>query len=102
GVAAIAGLPPFGVFTSEFLIVTASFAHAPVLAILLVLGLLIAFGALFLRVTGLAFGEPRGPIGPVTASYLPMFAHLSLVLIAGVYLPEPLVNWLQHVAALLG
>ena len=72
------------------------------LAILFVFGLLISFGALFLRVMSVAFGEPRGPVGPVTASYVPMFAHLALVLIAGIYLPGPLVAWFQHVAALLG
>ncbi len=44
GVIAIAGLPPFGVFTSEFLVVSSTFARAPVLAVLLVLGLLIALG----------------------------------------------------------
>jgi hydrogenase-4 component F len=31
-----------------------------------------------------------------------MYAHFALVLIAGVYLPPPLVAWFQHVAALLG
>ena len=102
GMAAIAGLPPFGVFTSEFLVVSSTFAREPVLAILLVFGLLIAFGALFLRVTSVAFGAPVGPTGPVKASYVPMFAHLALVLIAGIYLPGPLVAWFQHVAALLG
>jgi hydrogenase-4 component F len=102
GVAAIAGLPPFGVFTSEFLIISSTFAREPLLAILLVLGLLISFGALFWRVTSVAFGEPRGPTAPVTASYVPMFAHLALVLIAGIWLPGPLVAWFQHVAALLG
>jgi hydrogenase-4 component F len=102
GVAAIAGLPPFGVFTSEFLVISSTFAREPLLAILLVLGLLISFGALFWRVTSVAFGEPRGPTAPVTASYVPMFAHLALVLIAGIWLPGPLVAWFQHVAALLG
>jgi hydrogenase-4 component F len=102
GVAAIAGLPPFGVFTSEFLVVTSTFAREPLLAILFVFGLLISFGALFLRITSVAFGDPIGPTGPVKASYVPMFAHLLLVLIAGIYLPGPLVAWFQHVAALLG
>jgi hydrogenase-4 component F len=102
GVAAIAGLPPFGVFTSEFLIVSSSFGQQPILALLLVFGLLVSFGALFLRVTGVAFGEPRGPAAPVTASYVPMFAHLALVLIAGIWLPAALVAWFRHVAALLG
>ena len=41
GVAAIAGLPPFGVFTSEFLVVSSTFAREPLLAILFVFGLLV-------------------------------------------------------------
>jgi len=101
-VLAIAGLPPFGVFTSEFLVVSSSFAREPLLAVLVVFGLLVSFGALLWRITGVAFGEPRGPTGPVKASYVPIFAHLSLVLIAGIWLPGPLVAWFQHVAALLG
>jgi hydrogenase-4 component F len=102
GVIAIVGLPPFGVFTSEFLVVSSTFAREPLLAVLLVIGLLIAFGALLLRVSSVAFGEVRGPTGPVQASYVPIFAHLAPVLVAGVYLPGPLVAWFQHVAALLG
>ena len=101
-VLAIAGLPPFGVFTSEFLVVSSSFARQPLLALLVVFGLLLSFGALLWRITGVAFGEQRGPAGPVKASYVPIFAHLSLVLIAGIWLPGPLVAWFQHVAAVLG
>jgi len=102
GVVAIAGLPPTGVFMSEFLLISSTFAREPLLAILLVLGLLLAFGALLLRVGALAFGEIRGPVAPVKASYLPMLAHLTLVLVAGVYLPAPVVAWFRHIAALLG
>jgi len=102
GVAAIAGLPPLGIFMSEFLLVSSTFAREPLLAVLLVLGLLIGFGALLLRLSGLAFGAPQGSLAPVKASYVPMFAHLLLVLGAGIYLPPPLVAWFQHVARLLG
>src|SRR5450631_2902106 len=102
GVIAIAGLPPLGIFMSEFLVVSSTFARQPLLAIVLVLGLLLAFGALTLRLTSVAFGRPRGSTAPAEASYVPMFAHLSLVLIAGIYLPAPLVAWFQHVARLLG
>ncbi len=102
GVVAIAGLPPLGIFMSEFLVVTSTFARAPLLALPLVFGLLLAFGALLLRVTGLAFGTPSGSTAPVEASYLPMFAHLALVLAAGLYLPPPLVAWFQQVAGALG
>src|SRR2546423_5106902 len=102
GVVAIAGLPPLGIFMSEFLIVSSTFARAPLLAILLVFGLLIAFGALMLRLSQVAFGEPTGSTAPVKASYVPLFAHLALVLVAGIYLPGPLVAWFQAVARLLG
>jgi hydrogenase-4 component F len=102
GVVAIAGLPPLGIFMSEFLVVSSTFAREPLLAIPLVFGLLVAFGALLLRVGGLAFGEPRGSTAPVEASYIPMFAHLALVLAAGIYLPPPLVVWFQQVAGALG
>jgi hydrogenase-4 component F len=102
GVVAIAGLPPLGIFMSEFLVVTSTFARHPWLAIPLVFGILVAFGALLLRLGGLAFGKPTGSSAPVEASYVPMFAHLGLVFAAGIYLPEPLVKWFQHVAGLLG
>ena len=102
GVVAIAGLPPLGIFMSEFLIVTSTFARQPLLAILLVFGLLIAFGALFLRLNSIAFGEPRGTNAKTTASFAPLFAHLALVFAAGVYLPPQMVSWFQNVAKLLG
>jgi hydrogenase-4 component F len=102
GVVAIAGLPPLGIFMSEFLLVSSTFARAPLLAIVLVAGILIALGALFMHLNAIAFGEPRGPTGAAQASYVPMFAHLALVLVAGIYLPPALVAWFQHVAELLG
>jgi hydrogenase-4 component F len=102
GVVAIAGAPPLGIFMSEFLVVSSTFARQPWLAIVLVIGVLVAFGGLFLRLGSIAFGEPRGPTGPVHASYVPMFTHFAMVLLAGVYLPQPLVVGFQHVAELLG
>jgi hydrogenase-4 component F len=101
GVVAIVGLPPMGIFMSEFLIVTSTFARQPVLAIVLGLSILVALGALLMRLNGLAFGEPYGSDAPSKASYVPLFAHLALVLVAGIWLPPALVAWFQHVAALL-
>jgi len=102
GVVAIAGLPPLGIFMSEFLVVTSTFARTPVLALVLVFGILVGLAALFLRLNTIAFGEPRGPTAEAKASYMPMFAHLTLVLIGGVYLPPVLVGWFEGVAKLLG
>jgi hydrogenase-4 component F len=102
GVVAIAGLPPFGVFMSEFLILTTSFGRQPVLALLVLTGLLVGFGALMLRLQGLAFGPSEGGGKASPVALLPLFAHLSLVAVAGIYLPAPLVAWFQNVAKLLG
>ena len=102
GVAAIAGLPPLGLFMTEFLIITSTFAREPALAVILGLSLVVALGALLARLNGLAFGEPdaRGG-GPAKASFAPIALHLALVAAAGVWLPPALVGWFQHVATLL-
>jgi hydrogenase-4 component F len=102
GVIAIAGLPPFGVFTSEFLLISSTFSRQPLLALILVFGLLVAFGALLLRLQQVIFGEPIGPAGGVKASYVPLFLHIGFVLAAGLWLPEPMVRWFKIVAAQLG
>jgi hydrogenase-4 component F len=101
GVVAIAGLPPLGIFMTEFLIITSTFARAPALAIILGLSLLVALGALLLRLNGLAFGDPDGRNDPSQASFLPVGLHLALVLVAGIWLPPALVSWFQYVATLL-
>ena len=100
-VMAIAGLPPMGLFMTEFLIVTSTFARAPALAIILGLALLVGFGALLLRLNALAFGDPDGRNDPDRASFLPIGLHLGLVLAAGIWLPSELVTWFQYVASLL-
>jgi hydrogenase-4 component F len=102
GVVAIAGLPPLGIFMSEFLVLSSTFAREPWLAIILALGILVALGGLFLRLNAIAFGDPRGPTAKAQASYVPMFAHLTLVFIAGIYMPAPLVRGFENVARLLG
>ena len=102
GVVAIAGLPPLGIFMSEFLVVSSTFAREPWLAIILAFGILVALGGLFLRLNAIAFGAPRGPTAKAEASYVPMFVHLALVFMAGIYMPAPLVKGFENVARLLG
>ena len=88
---------------SEFLIVSSTFARAPLLAVPLVVGMLVGLGALFLRLNSIAFGEPRGPTATAQASYMPMFLRpRRIVFVAGVYIPPALVVWFQNVAKLLG
>ncbi len=109
-VLAIAGLPPMGVFMSEFLVLSSTFARQPLLAIPLAIGLLLAFGALVARLQSMAFGEPpphahaHGKAGPLSTALAltPLWVHMLLVLVAGLYLPKELVAWFQNVARLLG
>ena len=102
GVAAISGFPPFGIFTSEFLLITSTFARAPILAVLLGLGILLAVGALVVRMTALCLGEPSPGSNAITASTMPMLLHLGIVLAVGIALPTFLYDWFSHVGALLG
>ncbi|TNC93445.1 MAG: hydrogenase-4 component F [Stygiobacter sp.] len=110
-VLAIAGLPPMGVFMSEFLVVSSTFARQPLLAVPLIIALLVAFAALIMRLQAMIFGAPppaphqphgrQSALGTVLA-YTPLLLHVGLVVVAGLYLPEPLVKWFEHVAKLLG
>jgi hydrogenase-4 component F len=102
GIIAIAGLPPFGLFMSEFIMVSSSVARRPLVAGILVLGLLVALGALVLRMQNVLFGHPTGANAKAEASYVPLFVHLAIVLLAGIWLPDSVVQWFRAVAAQLG
>src|SRR5690242_15933649 len=75
GVVAIVGLPPMGMFMSEFLLLSSTFPRQPWLALLLAFGLLVALGALISRLNGLAFGPAQGSTEPPKASSMPIFVH---------------------------
>ncbi len=102
GVLAIAGMPPLGIFMSEFLLLSSTIAREPLIALVLVTGLLVAFGCLVLRLHGFLFGAPSEDVAPVEGSVVPLFAHLSLVAIAGIYLPPVVTAWFQRIAEALG
>ena len=93
GVMAIVGMPPFGVFTSEFLILTATIKDAPLLTPFLLLGLGVAFAALFRRVQPMVSGSVPPYQRPMRAAHVPVILHMVLVLIIGVYMPPFLNNW---------
>ncbi|HXM31067.1 MAG TPA: hydrogenase 4 subunit F [Xanthobacteraceae bacterium] len=101
-VVAIAGLPPFGIFKAEFLLATSTFARAPWLAVIFGFGLLIAFGALIIRLQDVLFGKPSPSETIPAVTLFPLYAHLAIVLAAGIYLPQPLVRWFEAVAKMLG
>ncbi|MBI4849861.1 MAG: hydrogenase 4 subunit F [Nitrospirae bacterium] len=101
GVMAIVGMPPFGVFTSEFLILTATIKDAPLLTPFLLLGLGVAFAALFRRVQPMVSGDIPSYQKPIKVAHLPVLLHMVLVLILGVYMPAFLNNWFHTAVELL-
>ncbi|MDP2690749.1 MAG: hydrogenase 4 subunit F [Deltaproteobacteria bacterium] len=101
GVIAIAGMPPFGVFTSEFLILTAAMKDAPYLAPFFLIGLAIAFAALFRKVMPMVFGHVPEYQKPLRAAHIPVFVHMALMLILGLYLPSFLSQWFHAAVELL-
>ncbi|MBI5886999.1 MAG: hydrogenase 4 subunit F [Deltaproteobacteria bacterium] len=101
GVAAIIGLPPFGLFTSEFLILTATMKSAPLLAPFFLLGLAIAFAALLRKVMPMVFGAVPDYQHNQRVSHTPVILHMILVLVLGLYLPVFLSQWLHGAVRLL-
>ena len=101
GVMALSGMPPFGLFASEFLILTATMKQMPLLAAPLLIGLAVAFAALFRRVQPMAAGVVPPWQKPLTAANVPVFLHLALVILFGLYLPDFLSRWFQMAAELL-
>ncbi len=94
GVMAIAGMPPFGVFVSEFLILTATMKAAPLLTPFLLVGLGVAFAALFRRVQPMVSGPvPPGGHHPITPAHVPVILHMAVILGLGIYLPVFLADW---------
>jgi hydrogenase-4 component F len=101
GTCAIAGFPPFGVFTSEFLLFTATIKSYPWLAPPLILGLAVAFAGLFRNLQPMVFGEPPAEQKPVIANMWPVFIHLAVVLWLGISIPTVLAQWLNQATVML-
>ncbi|HEY5613442.1 MAG TPA: hydrogenase 4 subunit F [Lysobacter sp.] len=102
GTLAILGMPPFGVFTSEFLIITTAMRDHPWATPILLLALGVAFAAIFRRVQSMVFGETHLKELPHSPAIVPVFVHLGLVLMLGLYIPPALANWYRLAAAMIG
>src|SRR5258706_6602779 len=101
GSIAILGLPPFGVFASEFLILTTAMREQPWATPILLLALGVAFAAIFGRVQPMVFGETTAKRLPHSPALLPVFAHLGIVLVLGLFIPSYLANWFRLAASLI-
>jgi hydrogenase-4 component F len=102
GSLAILGMPPFGVFASEFLILTTAMHEHPWATPILLVSLGVAFAAIFSRVQEMVFGETTAKRLPHSPALIPVFVHLGLVLMLGLFIPPYLADWYRQAAALIG
>jgi hydrogenase-4 component F len=102
GSLAILGMPPFGVFASEFLILTTAMKQQPWATPFLLIALGVAFASIFGKVQPMVFGDTTVKRLPHPPALLPVFAHLALVLMLGLWIPPYLADWYRTAAKLIG
>jgi hydrogenase-4 component F len=100
GILALVGLPPFGLFVSEFLLIQAAvLAHKTWLAALVLLLLLTAFISLLSHLNRMLYGPaPEGtPAGEVRSWQIVALSIPAAILVTvGVVLPTPLAALIQR------
>ncbi|MDT8067675.1 MAG: hydrogenase 4 subunit F [Terriglobia bacterium] len=105
GSIAIVGLPPFGLFVSEFVILTEAFAEARfMIAIILLVALSIVFGALLYHFQRMLAGEAERSIaGPrmLISDFGVMGICAGCLLVLGVRIPTALTHLLQSATTVL-
>ncbi len=105
GVLAITGVPPFSIFTSEFIIANAGFSEGKMLAAALFLVLLaLIFAGMFYHVSKMAFGQKPLKVQAGETSRINLAAMtvpLVFVLVMGVYVPPFFREILNQIVSLL-
>ncbi len=109
-VAAVAGLPPFVLFASEFLLLTETAARAWWLLPPLGLGLFAATAAKVAVLQGMCLGDPTPDVpegrrpgrAAALSALVPLWLHLALALAIGLALPAAVAGMLGAAAEMLG
>jgi hydrogenase-4 component F len=100
---ALMGLPPFGLFVSEVMILSAGVAAGRLVAVALAVGLLvIAFAGLVRTLQRMLHGAPAERVEESRAWSMPLVAALGLLLVTGLIWPPGLASTLAGIAAVLG
>ena len=105
GILAIAGLPPFNIFISEFTIISAGFAEGRYVVTSLILVLIsLAFAGLVFAASKMALGSAPGKVKPGEQgkwSVVPVIVLMVSVVGLGIYIPAYLQNILGQVVSVL-
>jgi hydrogenase-4 component F len=101
GLLAVAGVPPFGTFMTEFVIFSSAFASHPFLTTIALLALAVAFVGIMRHVSAMCFGE-RAPGAAQEEGdmlgILPIVALFALLLLLSIVQPTILLTLLQEAA----
>ena len=89
-------------FASEFLILVTAMHDQPWATPILLLALGIAFASVFSKVQPMVFGETTTKRLPHRPAMVPVFVHLALVLMLGLWIPPYLAEWYRQAARLIG
>jgi hydrogenase-4 component F len=94
GVFALVGVPPFNIFLSKFLIISAGIATGYIwFMIICMLLLMLAFVALFRMLSSVVLGEKPAGIGKGETGFItlvPIAILMIMILVLGVYMPPSL------------
>lgn len=103
GTVAIVGLPPFGLFVSEFVILTEAFTQSSfVIAIIVLIALSVVFGALLYHFQRMLSGEAQKTAGGhrmLISDFGAMGICAGCLLVLGVHIPATLTQLLHNAAA---
>lgn len=106
GILALIGLPPFGLFISEFVILRAGLeSNYTWIAVAAIILLAIVFAGMLMSVNRMMYGAseetmPRGD--PLKWSLAPLAVNFTLLLVLGLTLPVAFFNALSQVIKILG
>jgi hydrogenase-4 component F len=99
------GSPPFSPFVSEFMLLTAALGSGRfAVAALFLLALLVIFIGMGRTVLAVVFGTPSHPTSEVPfpdgfSTGAPIVGFMAIVLLLGIYIPQPLVSMLDEAVA---
>jgi hydrogenase-4 component F len=106
GILALIGLPPFGLFISEFVIFRAGFAaHLETYAVTGIALLVVVFAGMLSTVNSMLYGHPSEPLltgDPLRWSMSPLALNLVLLVGFGLILPTGIQEFFSQVMKVLG
>jgi hydrogenase-4 component F len=106
GILALIGMPPFGLFVSEFVIFRAGFAaHSTVYCVIGIVLLAVVFAGMLGSVNQMLYGRPEENLErgePIRWSMMPLALNLVLLTASGLFLPDGVRAFFSEILKVVG